>query len=141
MAEDAGSVAKADWVRRVLAIELAPPGSGQPEAGEGLAAWRQARSAAVTSLNALADAVGKLDIPEAPAAMILLRSVRANLTEAPTTPRQIAELRRYLQNDDVIDEAEHPNGFGITVSLRAPLLAALDGLAAHSSGANSGGAA
>ena len=31
--------------------------------------------------------------------MILLRSVRANLTEAPTTSHQIDELRRYLETD------------------------------------------
>jgi hypothetical protein len=118
--------AKPDWVRRVLGIEPATPGGPL-----NLAGWRQARGAAVTSLNALADAVAKLDIPEAREATILLRAVRANLTEAPTTARQIAELRRYLETDDVIEEAEHPNGFGITVSLREPLLAALDGLASQ----------
>jgi alkylhydroperoxidase family enzyme len=131
---DAG--AKTDWISRVLGIDVTQsrPGpsaapSGRASEPAGLAAWGQARAAAIASLNALADAVTTLDIPEARAATILLRAVRANLTEAPTTPQQVAELRRYLQTDDVIEEAEHPNGFGITVALRVPLLAALDALA------------
>jgi hypothetical protein len=134
----AGSGPKVEWVQRVLGLKFAstpangaaePP--GQQNMAEGLAVWQQARGAAVVSLNALADAVATLDIPEAREAMILLRSVRANLTEAPTTSHQIDELRRYLETDDVIVEAEHPNGFGISVSLRSPLLAALDSLASH----------
>jgi hypothetical protein len=92
----------------------------------GLAEWQQARTTAIGTLNRLADAVSKLDIPEAPNAVILLRAIRANLTESPTSTRQIGELRRYLTTDEIITDAEDPNGFGIEVRLREPLLAALD---------------
>jgi hypothetical protein len=69
-----------------------------------------------------------MDYLDAPEAVILLRAIAANLTEEPSTPQQLAELRRYLETDDVIEEAEEPNGFGIEVSLRAPLLEALSAL-------------
>ena len=67
-------------------------------------------------------------LPEADEAVILLRSIRANLTESPATPQQIEELRRYLEEDDVIDAAESPNGYGVELLLRDPLLDALDAL-------------
>jgi hypothetical protein len=114
------------WVSRVFGV--APTGGGGG-AGAGLAAWQTARSTAISTLNKLADAVKTLDIPEATEAVILLRAIRANLTEAPTTSRQIAELRRYLTTDEIITDAQDPNGFGIEVRLREPLLAALDRVA------------
>jgi hypothetical protein len=124
MVQGEESAQKSGWVRRVLGIDLAPLNT----LPTGLAAWQAARSAAIDTLDLLADAVDTLPIPEAPEAIILLRSIRANLTEAPTTPQQIEELRRYLETDDVIAEAEDPNGFGITVELRTPLLAALNAI-------------
>lgn len=117
---------KTAWLARVLGVTL--PHATGPAA---LATWQRARTAAIGDLNALADKVAGLDHPQRDQAIILLRAVRANLTEAPVSPRQQAELRRYLETDDVIDEAEAPNGLGITVILRTPLLAAL----AHLEGA------
>ena len=38
---------------------------------------------------------------------------------------QVAELQKYLQTDSIITDAESPNGFGIKISLRKPLLEAL----------------
>ncbi len=95
---------------------------------DALAGWQAARATAMTSLRALEAAVRRMDVPERDRAVILLRAIQANLTEAPTTPRQVAELQRYIETDDIIAEAEDPNGFGITVALRRPLLAALAGL-------------
>ncbi|HVB67308.1 MAG TPA: hypothetical protein VNE67_05555, partial [Acetobacteraceae bacterium] len=92
---------------------------------DALAGWQAARATAMTSLRALEAAVRRMDVPERDRAVILLRAIQANLTEAPTTPRQVAELQRYIETDDIIAEAEDPNGFGITVALRQPLLAAL----------------
>ena len=118
---------KSAWLARVLGITL-PHGTG-PDA---LAAWQRARAAAVTNLNTLADKIAGVGHPQRDQAIILLRAVRANLTEAPVSPRQQAELRRYLETDDVIEEAEAPNGLGILIVLRSPLLAAL----AHLEGAS-----
>ena len=95
---------------------------------DALADWQAARATAMTSLRALEAAVRGMDVPERDRAVILLRAIQANLTEAPTTPRQVAELQRYIETDDIIAEAEDPNGFGITVALRQPLLAALAAL-------------
>jgi hypothetical protein len=43
----------------------------------------------------------------------------------PATPQQMAELEQYLKTDSVITDAEAPNGFGIKIDIRAPLLDAL----------------
>ncbi len=117
---------KAEWVARVLGYDpRTKPGEAGGGEPAGLAAWQAARAAALASIDALAAAFADFPHPEAPAAIILLRSIRANLTESPTTPAQIEELETYLKTDDIIGEAEEENGFGIKVELRAPLLAAL----------------
>ena len=119
--------AKAAWTERVLGVVVGGRGSGTlPD----LSGWRAARATAIASLTALEAAVRGMDVPERGEAIILLRAIRANLTAEPATPQQVAELRRYIATDDIIAEAEDPNGFGIEVNLRAPLLAALDGLGA-----------
>jgi hypothetical protein len=123
---------------------LAAPAPSQPDsispgetpAPRGLAGWRTARAAAMASLKALETAVRGMDAPERDAAVVLLRAIQANLTAEPVTPQQVAELQRYIETDDIIAEAEDPNGFGITVELRAPLLAALAGLRADAAGAS-----
>lgn len=115
--------ARAAWVQRVLGIVV---GVATPAAG--MEAWRSARSSALASLKALEGAFRAMDEPEVDSAIILLRAIASNLTERPETRRQVDELRRYINTDDIIDDAEEPNGFGITVSLREPLLAALDQL-------------
>ena len=112
---------QAAWVSRVLGVD---PGV----APAGMRDWQAARSAAIGSLDRLASAVARLEHPSRDKAIVLLRAIRANLTESPATAQQQAALRRYIETDDVIEEAEAPNGFGITVSLRAPLLSALAGL-------------
>ncbi len=115
--------AQAAWVLRVLGIVVS---GADPVAG--MEAWRSARSAALASLKALEGAFRAMDEPEVDSAVILLRAIASNLTERPKTRRQVDELRRYIETDDIIDDAEEPNGFGITVLLREPLLAALDQL-------------
>jgi len=115
------------WVTRVLGVAVSSGGAGAGS-GEvrGLDVWQAARTKAIATLGALEAAFRKMDEPEVDDAIILLRAIRANLTEAPVTWRQVDELRRYLTDDDIIDDAEEPNGFGIIVVLREPLLAALD---------------
>lgn len=122
------------WIGRVLGVGLGGEISARQTApadvagSKGMAAWQVARGTALASLKALEDAFRKMQEPEVDEAIILLRAIRANLTEAPTTPAQVKELEDYLKNDRIIREAETPNGFGFKVSLRDPLLGALAGL-------------
>jgi len=96
--------------------------------GPALAAWKTEREKALTGLNAIIAEVSGMDFVDAPEAVILLRSIAANLTEEPATRQQVDELRRYLEDDENVEEAEEPNGFGIELALREPLLAALAGI-------------
>jgi hypothetical protein len=98
---------------------------GAPAPLEGMAGWQAARGVALASLKVLEGAFRKMKEPETDRAIILLRAIQANLTEAPTTPAQVTELENYLTTDRIIQEAEMPNGFGFKVALREPLLAAL----------------
>ncbi len=100
----------------------------KPGGPNGIAGWQAARGTALASLKALEGAFRKMKEPETDRAIILLRAIQANLTEAPTTPAQVKELETYLSSDRIIQEAEMPNGFGFKVELRRPLLAALAGL-------------
>ena len=114
---------KAEWVERVLGFRVQ-----RSSPATGLAGWQAARGQAVASLKALEDAVRRGGDPDADSAVILLRAIRANLTEAPTTSRQVDELDRYLSSDDIVEAAETPNTYGVRVDIRAPLLKALAGL-------------
>lgn len=95
---------------------------------KGMAAWQAARANAISTLSRLEDAFREMAHPASEKGIILLRAIRANLTERPETPQQVAELERYVTTDDIIMEAEVPNGFGFVVALRTPLLAALASL-------------
>lgn len=128
MAADGNAYAKAAWVLRVLGVDVAgPPIPDGQAAGEprGMDAWLAAREAAVAALRQLEDAFRAMDEPEVPKAIMLLRSVSANLTMRPATRRQVDELRSYIEQESTISEAEMDNRFGFVVSLRRPLLAAL----------------
>ena len=130
---------KSDWVTRVLGFSFSagpgaaesPPMETDPSdtaAPNGMAVWKAARAKAISALQALESAIRDMKDPESDAAIILLRAIRANLTVEPATSRQVDELERYIMTDDIIEEAQDPNGFGFEVELRAPLLAALEGL-------------
>jgi hypothetical protein len=110
-------------------------GAGAAEDGPNAAAikaalggWDTARGAAIGELEQLGNAVEAYDHPQAAEAAIHIRAVRANLTPKPDTLQKVQELEAYLESDTIIAETEQPNGFGITVSLRQPLLAALSKL-------------
>lgn len=124
---------KAAWLERVLGVRAqgaAPDGTGAAMAG-----WAAARATALASLKALENAYRGMKHPLSDPAIILLRAIQANLTAEPARPAQVQELEAYLTGDQIITEAESPNGFGFKVALRAPLLAALDGLKrAHAAG-------
>jgi hypothetical protein len=116
------------WIKRVLGAAPVRIGANDDVRTAALAAWQTARAAAIDSLNNLADAVAAAALIDADLAVIRLRAIRANLTESPTEPQQIEALRRYLEEDDIIDAAETPNGYGVQIRLRDPLLDALDAL-------------
>jgi hypothetical protein len=128
------------WIDRVLGVSVGALASfgtdtsparadgAKSAALKGMAGWQAARGTALASLKALESAFRKMKEPETDRAISLVRAIQANLTEAPTTPAQVKELEEYIENDRIIQEAEMPNGFGFTVRLREPLLAALAGL-------------
>ena len=135
------------WVLRVLGVDvvgldtgLHDPRNDEPAitvelpALDAMTGWMVARASAVASLQSLEQAFRDSGDPDADVGIILLRAVRANLTPEPAEARQVAELEAYLGTDDIIAEAEVPNGFGVEVSLRVPLLAALARLRADQGG-------
>ena len=128
MPDEDGAAVKDAWVERVLGITLAKPVTNGDAGKAAMDGWRIARASAIASLDGLARAVAAANLVDADKTVMLLRAIRANLTESPETPRQIDELRNYLEEDDVIDAAETPNGYGIEINLRDPLLDALDAL-------------
>ena len=105
-----------------------PQPSGTPETGglEGaLGAWATARALALEQLKALESGIRGMKDPEGDAAIILVKAIQANLSARPETSLAVTELENYLTNDEIIDEAQGPNGFGVKVELRTPLLSAL----------------
>ncbi|HIV71142.1 MAG TPA: hypothetical protein H9903_09440 [Candidatus Aquabacterium excrementipullorum] len=97
-------------------------------AAQALASWAQARTTALGQLLALEKAIRGMNDPEGDAAIILVKAIQSQLTARPATRQAVVELERYIATDDIIDEAQGPNGFGLTVELRTPLLAALSQL-------------
>lgn len=115
-------VQKREWVARVLGVRFAPD---RPPLKDALAAWQDARSVVVAQLRALSRAIDSAGDPEGVQAIILVQAIMKNLAAAPANRRAVDELTRYLTTDDIIGEAEGRNGFGIDVTIRAPLLPAL----------------
>jgi hypothetical protein len=107
----------------------APAGDRTPTAA-GLKAWQQARERVVAQIRQTSDLIAATGDPEAGGAVVELQSIVKNLTPKPATTQQVAELDRYLRTDDVIASAEEiPDEFG-RLSIREPLLAALEQLTA-----------
>lgn len=122
------SADKRAWVQQILGVtvpEAPAPQAGGGDAKAALAGWQKAREAAIGQLRQLESAIAGMKHPKGNAAIILVKAIQKNLTAAPDSRRSVGELQRYLETDDIIGEAERKNGFGITVSLRQPLLAAL----------------
>lgn len=85
-----------------------------------LAAWKAAREVALAQLREVAKEVAEANHEDSTAALIELKAVMANLTAEPTTPQQVADLERYLSEDDVVlDVCEFAH------DVRTPLLQAL----------------
>jgi hypothetical protein len=67
-----------------------------------LAAWQAARSDVIARLREVGKEIAAANHAESAPALIELKAVIANLTEKPATKQQIAELERYLGDDDVV---------------------------------------
>jgi hypothetical protein len=121
-----------DLLSQPEAASAAPAAPSAPASTDAhasaLAQWQTARAAVVAQLGKLCNAIKATRDPQADPAIILVRAIQANLSTEPDSLRSVAELERYLRTDDIIDEAESPNGFGIRVAIREPLLGALDAL-------------
>ncbi len=113
IAEQAEMSVKPRWE---VVTALTSTDEGQPN----LAAWKAAREAAIAQLREVAKEVAAANHEDSAAALIELKAVMANLTAEPTTPQQVAELERYLGEDDVVlDVCE------FAYDVRTPLLRAL----------------
>ena len=128
---EADRAVQAEWVHRVLGID--PAGSSGGSGGGGgvkaaLDRWTASRSEVVGQLRKLESAIKGMQHPSGDRAIILVRAIIANLTPAPDSKRSVAELRRYIETDDIIDDAESQNGFGIDIRIREPLLPVLEAL-------------
>jgi hypothetical protein len=115
--------ARRDWVVRVLGLGLAKP-------SHALQTWHTQREAAVGRLKSLAAAIAGSRDAEAPDAIILIQAIIKNLTPQPDTQQKVIQLEKWLQTDDILEDAEAPNPFGVEVAIRQPLLAALADLKA-----------
>jgi len=111
MSDSANRLAQDAWVSRVLGVET----KADPQVAPAARARASEQWGTIRSMND----------PLSNDAIILVKAIAANLTAAPQTPQQIGELKRYLQHDTTIDDAESENGFGIKVEIRAPLMSAL----------------
>jgi len=81
------------------------PGDGtSTAAADVLADWQKARTDALASLRKVAADIAAEKHPESAAALLEINAVMKNLTESPTTLRQVTELENYLGEDDVVDE-------------------------------------
>jgi hypothetical protein len=75
---------------------------------EALQAWTTARNDVVNQIRATAKAMAVTMPADAKSAIIELESIIKNLTPTPANARSIAELRNYVEHDDVITSTENP---------------------------------
>ena len=127
MPQGGDRAAQQAWVTRVLGVSAGGAGGGGILSSV-LDGWSRSRTAVVAQLKQLESAIRAMKDPLSDEAVILIRAIAANLTAIPDSKQRVAELRRYLDTDRIIDDAELENGFGITIRIRAPLLPALDAL-------------
>jgi hypothetical protein len=119
--------AAGDFAKALLALdnlEKLLPSTETPKTDGALAGWQAAREKAVGELKAVATAVAATKDPDAPKVIVELQSIIKNLTSAPTTPQQVAEMEKYLADDVITAVEEVPPEYG-KLNIRKPLLAAL----------------
>ena len=90
---------------------------------QALDAWRTARGAAVGTLKGLAARVAALKDPDSAKAVMEVSAVVKQLSAEPRTVAQVAELIRYVNEDDVVFDV-----CDIETDIRTPMIRALAGL-------------
>ncbi len=90
-----------------------------------MAEWNARLKDVITTLKAVGRALRGMEPHFAEPAIVELLSLMANLASIPDTARKVDELARYLETDDIMDDIEEPNGFGIEVRVRGELLPVL----------------
>ena len=93
---------------------------------DAMAGWQAERTAAVTSLKAVAARIAAARHPSSTKALIEINGVMKNLTPEPASRQQVAELQRYLGSDDVVNDV-----CSLAHDIRTPLLRALGRLQAQ----------
>jgi hypothetical protein len=116
------------WVKDVLDVDLPEGQSGADALAAAQQGWAATRASVIATLRRLEGAIRAMKDPLSTPAIILIKSITMNLTAQPATKQQVAELRRYVETDTILEDAEEPNGFGIAVDIRKPLAAALAAL-------------
>ena len=97
-----------------------------PAAGDALADWQAARTAALASLKAVATRIGAAKHPSSGKAILEINAVMKNITAAPSNLQQVTELQHYLGSDDVVHDVCE-----LAEDIRTPLLHILDRLRAQ----------
>jgi hypothetical protein len=93
--------------------------------GDGLGEWTAARAKVLANLRAVVNSIRTIEHPDSVRAAITLEAIAKNITAEPKTPQSVAELKRWLEQDELVAAAEHtPTVLG-KLSIRAPLLEAL----------------
>jgi hypothetical protein len=113
-----------DYVRANLLLDEAETRARQAAPPGGV--WTAARNKVVADVRAVAAAIAATKDPEAQKPLIELYSIIKQLPEKLESPQTIAEVERYLRDDDIVQAAETcPPIFG-TLRIREPLLKALE---------------
>jgi hypothetical protein len=123
---EAGDYGKALQGLEQLEALLRQAGEGK-SAGDGMAAWKTARSQVIQEIRAIEANIARTKDPLAGPCVLAFESIIKNLSAEPTTPQNIAEIEAYLNDEIVILAESTPAGLG-KVSIRAPLSKALAGL-------------
>jgi hypothetical protein len=119
-----GGYAQALEVLTRLEALLRPAASDgrQPINAAGLGSWQAARDKALTELRHLAEEIAASKDEDAREALILVNSIIKHLPANPTDLQHVADLERYLVEDDAVADA------CLALDLRDPLLVALNRL-------------
>ncbi|MGE0384041.1 MAG: hypothetical protein AB7Q97_04875 [Gammaproteobacteria bacterium] len=116
-----------DEIDKLLGASGATPGK-DPAVGvrQALSAWDAARSKVVATLKELAKEVAAAKHPESRNALLELNAVMKQLAGNPDTEQKIADMARYLEQDDVVADV-----CMMAQDVRAPLMQALNEIKAR----------
>jgi hypothetical protein len=105
----------------------APAAAPAPTSAPNLAPWQAARQNAIKDLKELATKVAGTKHKDAVGVLKEIQSIITNLKPNPT-PKEIDKLEAYIRHEDVITAAEESPGHFHKLSIRKPLLEALQTL-------------